>query len=636
IVTLAVGLLAWVFVADPIVDDTSRSVAARAAAVAYPAGDVVLMALLVTLLTVPGVRSATFRLLTVSLLLLLAADTAFAAMPRPDVGILKLMWLASYVGWGMAALHPTMVDLADAPSRRRPFTRRRLAALTGSVLIAPALALGQLVLGTHVDTWLVVAGASALSILVVARMALSIDELRSTTRQRDELQSRLLHEASHDSLTGVANGAAMRQLITSALVHGRRTGTPTTILLVEIDAFDDLVVRHGHARSDAVLRATAARLSALTTSPDLVGRLGAHRFVLLVDPEDHGGGLMMRDGRLMRAIGETIVAGGESVVVSACVGAAVGMDGGIDADELIDQAHVALRRAKATGCGTFEIFGDRIRHEMRQRDDVEAGLDRALDDGELAMRYEPVFAAQSEIIDGYEARVHWWRPGHGWQDPDTFLAIAAETDLICRIELWAVKTAIQHLADRTAQDPRQFADLAMAVPVSGRTLSSPGFVGAVEALLRHAGVEPHRLTISVAETTLVDVPHAVLDMTSLRDRGVFVGIHEFGTGHTPIGRLGSLPADILKIDESLVNSVEPGATELLALLVHAAHGCGMLAVAAGVADESRLAELRSMHYDSVQRSAPSPDDHCHSSALTADGTAPRRPHLFVVPDPPRS
>jgi diguanylate cyclase (GGDEF)-like protein len=638
IVVIAIGLLAWVFVADPIVDDTSRSIAARAAAVAYPAGDIVLMAMLVTLLTVPGVRSTTYRLLASSILLLLVADTAFAAVPQPNGSVLDLLWLSSYVGWGLAALHPTMAELADAPATRRsPFTTRRLVALTGSVLIAPALGLAQVLAGTHVDTWLLVGGASLLSLLVVARMSLNIDELRSTTRQRDDLESRLLHQASHDAVTGVANGASMRQLITLTLRRGQRTGTATTVLLVEIDDFETLVARRGHAVGDEVLRVTAARLCSLTADPEHVGRLDGHRFLLLIDPTYRPGAVATLDERLMQAVSEPFVVDGRSVDVSACVGAAVSMDGGTAADDLIDQAHVALRRAKATGRGTFEIFGNGLRHEMLERRDVEAALERAMEDGDLALQYEPVVAAQTEIVDGYEAQIHWWRPDHGWQDPARFLAIAAESDLVCRLEMWAITTAVQHLATRTSQDPQRFADLAMAVPVSGRTLSSPGFVDAIGTVLAQAGVEPHRLTISVAEMTLVDVPHAVLVMTTLQDRGVFVGIHEFGTGHTPLARLDSLPADVLKIDESLVNSDDPGAVELLALLVHAAHGCGMLAVASGVTDHGRLAALRSMHYDSIQ-GMPSWSDDLATSVSAGDATPPRpaRPHLFVVPDLPRS
>ncbi|MET0931895.1 MAG: bifunctional diguanylate cyclase/phosphodiesterase, partial [Aeromicrobium sp.] len=551
-----------------------------------------------------------------------------------DSRMLDALWLASYVGWGLAALHPSVTTISEAPHHRRPsFTTRRLVALTGSALIAPALALAQVVTGVHVDTWVMAVGASALSVLVIARMSLNIDELRATSRHRDELQSRLLHQASHDSLTAVANGAAMRRTIGSALRRGQRAGTAVSLLLVELDAFDELVTRHGHAAGDEVLRVTAARLCAVAADPEQVGRLGSHRFALLVDDAMTDRDTAALDERLMRAVSGAVALHGMTVEISACVGAAVNMDGGTDADALIEQAHVALRRAKATGSGTFEVFGDGFRREMLERRATDTALREALETDGLAVRYHPIVAVQSDIVDGYEARVHWARPDHGWQDPEEFLAVAADSELVCRIDRWVVKTAVRDLASWTALDHATYADLTVAVPISGRALSSPGFVETVESILREAGVEPHRLTIGVTEMVLVDVPTAVIDMTSLRDCGVFVSINEFGTGRTSISRLDSLPADILKIDESLVNSDDPGAHDLLALLVNAAHSCGMLAVAAGVAEPDRLTELRELRYDSVQ-GLFSPTNDPLSPAEPVHPSLGIRPRLRVVPDQP--
>ncbi|MCW2824624.1 MAG: hypothetical protein JWQ91_1541 [Aeromicrobium sp.] len=634
IVTVAAGLLSWVFVADPIVDDSSRSVAARAVAVAYPIGDVLLLAMLVALLTLPGVRSAPYRLLTVSIVLLLVADTVFAASPSTSyAGVLDLLWLTSYVTWGVAALHPKMSRISDAPHHRRPtFTNRRLAALVASALIAPALVLVQAVHGTHLDTWVVATGAGLLSLLVIGRMALNIDELRTTVRQRDELQSRLLHEASHDRLTGLLNAAAMHQLVGTALRRGQRDGTPVTFLLVCTDSFDDLVGRLGHVGGDELLRAVADRLQAGAPDPEQVARLDGELFAVCVDPgrPDDAAGV---GARLMQAVAAPLTVAGHAVTPSVCVGAAVSMDGGTEPDDLVGQAHVALRRARAAGSGTFEVYGEALRHEMLERRSTEDALRAALADGGLELHYQPIVAVQSEIVDGYEARVHWRRPGHGWQDSDHFLAVAAASDLGCDIDRWVIGTAVRHLATWTALDRRRFADLTVAVQVNGRTLSSPGFVEAVGAVLRDEGVEPHRVTIGVSEMTLVDVPRATLDLAALRDIGVFVSINEFGTGRTSIGRMDSLPADIIKVDKSLVNSADPGRYDLLALLVRAAHSCGLLAVAEGVADTDRLAELRAMQYDSALGLHSSTIDPAESGVTVMQATG-GHPHLRVVPDLP--
>lgn len=634
IVTLGAGLISWVFVADPILDDTSRTVASRAVAVAYPASDILLLGLLVALITASRARSVAAYLITAATVALVVADTIYASVTTEYGTNLDLLWLLAYLLWGLAALHPSMARLTEAPHHREPsITSRRLLSLCAAALVAPTLVLLQLTHNTHVDTWVVVTGASLLSLLVIVRLARNLEELRATRMHRDELQAQLFREASRDPLTGVANSPAMHQLIGAALRRGQREGTSVTVLLLDLDHVETINQRYGHLVGDQVIRIVADRLRAAAPDAEHVGRLAGDLFVVCTDssrPEHESASLATH---LMQAIDLPIALGGTTATLAASIGAAVSMDGGTDADELLQQAQVALRRAKAAGTGTFEIFGDALRQELIDRRDVEIALTEALDAGMLEVHYQPIVAVQSDIVDGYEARLHWNRPGHGWQDSTEFLAIAAMSDLICRIDLWAVATAAAHLAEWTRRDPTEFGDLTVSVTISGRTLGKVDLPDLVADILEQSGVAPHRLTIGVTEMALVDVPEATIQMTALRDRGIFVSVNEFGTGHTSIGQLRHLPADVIKIDSSLVSSDDPGSYDLLALLVNAAHGCGLLAVADGVPDADRLAELRELHYDSALGLHSSTSDPAESG-VTVLRSAARGPHLRVVPDLP--
>lgn len=633
IVTLGVGLLSWVLVADPIVDDSSTPWLERAIAVAYPAGDILLLALVVRLVAAPGTRSTAFRLLVAATVPLIAADTMFAMQTSTTYSaVLDIFWLVSYVLWGAAALHPTMAQLSTPTvARTAPFTARRLTALGAAVLIAPLLLIASVTHGLQVDTWTVVLGASVLSMLVVARMAYNIEEIRSTARQRDQLRSDLFHEASHDSLTGIANSPYMRQQIGAALRRGRRDGSSVGLLVVDLDDFDEINDRFGHGIGDLVLRNIAHRLRSLLRDVDVVGRLGGDQFVVLIDSVASDHDAMILAAHLLPTINQPVEVSGRTIPVSASIGATTSMDGGTEADQLLHEANVAIRRAKASGRGRIEVFDNRLRSELRERSTIDSELRAGLAAGEVTIHYQPVVAVHTEVVEGYEAQLRWDHPDRGLLGPEAFLSIAAASDLICDVDRWTLARATTELSELTAVDPGQFGDLTVTVSISGRTLASPSLAQDVVDALDNADLAPHRLTIGVTEMALVDVPNAMLPLSALRHAGVFVSIDDFGTGRTPIGQIQHLPADAIKIHSTLINSEEPGARELLALLVNAAHGSGLLVVAEGVDNIRQLADLRMLECDSAQGLYSASPDPTAGPVITHP-SARAAPRLRIVPD----
>lgn len=633
IVTLGVGLLSLVLVADPLLHDTGTPWLERAIAAAYPAGDILLLALVVRLVAAPGARSAAFRMLVTATVALIAADTVFAMQTNTTYApVLDGLWLVSYVLWGAAALHPTMAQLSTPTGvRTAPFTARRLVALGAAVLIAPVLLIANVTQGLHVDTWTVVLGASVISILVVARMAYNIEEIRSTRRQRDQLRSDLFHEASHDALTGMANGPYMRQQIGAALRRGRRDGSSVGLLVVDLDDFDEINDRFGHGVGDLTLRSIGQRLRSLVRDVDVVGRLGGDQFVVLIDSVASDHDAMILAAHLLPTINQPVEASGQVVAISASIGVTTSMDGGTEADQLLHEANVALRRAKVSGRGRIEVFDNRLRSELRERSTIESELRAAFAADEITIHYQPVVAVHTEFVEGYEAQLRWNHPDRGVLTAESFLPIAATSDLICEIDHWTLREATAELAELTAADPGRFGDLTITVSISGRTLASPSLVPDVTAALENADLAPHRLTIGVTEMALVDVPNAVLPLSALRHAGIFVSIDDFGTGRTPIGQIQHLPADAIKIHSTLINSEEPGARDLLALLVNAAHGSGLLVVAEGIEDIGQLADLRLLECDSAQGLYSASPDPTAGPVITHP-SARRVPRLRIVPD----
>ncbi len=613
VATLAVSLLCWTVLAEPLAT-SDQPWAARLVGVAYPVGDLLLLAVLALLVSTSGSRTPAFRLVVAAVLLLVTADTVYA-LPSVFGAVsgstaLDLCWLAAYVAWGAAALHPSMTALTDADDDgTADLTRLRLAALTTAVLVAPATFAVRLLLGADHDDWAFVLTSTAMVVLVVARMYGFVVQVRASTRERDRLADHLAHQAAHDPLTQVSSRARVLELVEAALHRARRSGSLVGLLYVDLDHFKRVNDTHGHHAGDAVLREVAARMRRLVRAGDTVGRHGGDEFVVLVEQVASEDDLVALADRLVAELDRPVplpdpAGAGREVTVGASVGVAVSRDGRTDAAGLLHEADAAAYRAKGAGRGRSEVFDEALRRELAERAEVEGALLAALAEedgaGRLVLHYQPVLDVVSGRTRGYEALVRWDRPGFGLLPPGAFVPVAERSTLVCALDRWVLREATRQLAAWTAEDAEAFDDVSVAVNVSGRHLTTDGLIDAVRDALARSGLAPHRLVLEVTETVLVAGPAVPQRLADLRAMGVRVGIDDFGTGYTSIGQLQHLHADVLKIDRSLVAATAPGTRELLRLVVHAAHAFGLSVVAEGVEDESQLSPVRLAGCDAVQ------------------------------------
>ncbi len=427
----------------------------------------------------------------------------------------------------------------------------------------------------------------------------SVERLVDSVRQREELQTALIHQAAHDSLTDLPNRTQARTLAAAALHRARRAGTMTGLLFVDLDGFKAVNDRHGHAAGDEVLRVVADRLRAILRSGDVVCRLGGDEFVVLVEQVADERELVDLAGRLLEAVSGPIHADGLDLRVGASIGIAVSRDAAVDADALFAEADAAAYRAKARGRGRAELFDESLRAQLSAHAELEAALAAALDAGELEVHYQPVVDVATGRLEGYEALARWYRPGVGMVPPGEFIPVAESSNLICDVDRWVLHEATRQVARWRAEDPSA-TDLTVAVNVSGRHLADPRVVQDVTDALLASGLPAGLLVVEVTETVLVNEPSAFGHLVALRELGVAVAIDDFGTGYTSIGQLATMPVDTLKIDRSFVASAGSGHAELVALVIRAAHTFGLTVVAEGIEEEGQLAWLRAQGCDFAQ------------------------------------
>jgi diguanylate cyclase (GGDEF)-like protein len=280
IIATGLGLLSWVFLMKPAATDSSLGVVGKVIATAYPAADVLLLALVARLLVGAGVHNTAFRLLAGSLLVMLAGDVGFAVLAQADAftpnNAINITWLLAYVLFGAAALHPSMAALSErAAERARRLTRRRLSLLTGVSLIAPVLLLGQAWGRGGIDAPAIGIGSIALFLLVVARMAGLIRQVERQAAQLERL-------AEHDPLTGVANRRAWDRTLPVEMDRSRRAGTPLAVALLDLDHFKRFNDQYGHQAGDQLLKSATGAWQSLLRSSDLLARYGGEEFAVLL------------------------------------------------------------------------------------------------------------------------------------------------------------------------------------------------------------------------------------------------------------------------------------------------------------------------------------------------------------------
>jgi diguanylate cyclase (GGDEF)-like protein/PAS domain S-box-containing protein len=411
---------------------------------------------------------------------------------------------------------------------------------------------------------------------------------------RTRLEGELTHLAHHDSLTDLPNRALLLDRARRMLATRRSEDVPATIVIVDLDGFKAVNDTGGHALGDAVLQEAGTRLRMLVRAGDTVARLDSDRFAVLLEDHEHSGGAMDVVTRMLGTLAEPYVVDGREYVVGATAGVAFGAAiSDCDADTLLVNAELALRAAKSTGRGRFEVFVPEMHEAAVRRTQLEAELRRAISAGEFILEYQPVFDLGSTDIVGAEALVRWNHPTRGVLPPSEFVAAAEESGLIVRLSRWVVEESCRQLA----RWRRAGFNIGIAVNLSPRQLAAPGLVESVAGALRTTGVPPSALTLEITETALVDSDDRTLaKLHLLRELGVLLAIDDFGTGYSSLSYLHRLPIDVLKIDRSYVSGVGVRAemTSLTTTIVRLGEELGLTLVAEGIEESDQLAGLAAM------------------------------------------
>ncbi|RMF42261.1 MAG: GGDEF domain-containing protein, partial [Deltaproteobacteria bacterium] len=284
--------------------------------------------------------------------------------------------------------------------------------------------------------------------------------------------------------------------------------------------------------------------------------------------------------------------------LSASIGIAIWPADGHDGMALLKSADIARSRAKEVGGNCYQFFASTMGESYLQSLVLENRLHRALEKGELGVRYQPLLDLHSGAIAGAEALICWQSQDGEAVSPAHFIPLAEETGLIEPIGEWVLH---QTCSQNAAWQQRQLPPIRVAVNVSARQFHRSDFTDVVAKTLQQTGLAPRWLALEVTETALMrDIEQARATLATLKRLGVSIVIDDFGTGHSSLSYLKQLPVDVLKIDQSFVEGV-PRSSEDSALtgaIIAMGHALGLGIVAEGV---ERLEQKEFLHQKGCDR-----------------------------------
>ncbi|MFG1418862.1 EAL domain-containing protein [Xanthobacter sp. V0B-10] len=453
----------------------------------------------------------------------------------------------------------------------------------------------------------------------IAMLAVHEHQLQAEISQRRRAEALAQAASRYDGLTGIANRALFLEDFAAALARARATQTRLAVLIIDVDAFQQVNDAHGYAAGDAVLIALAERLSAPLRGQEALARLGADEFILLYPLESEGTqDLFRRAERILKAAREPIAAPNGPLAVSVSIGIAKYPRDGDEQSGLLRRAETALAQAKGNGKNRYSLYDGTLDAHRRARLDTEAELRAGMERGEIVALYQPLVDLAHGRPRGFEALARWRHPTRGLLGAPQFIPIVEDAGLVGRL--------LAAMLERACADSRDWPDdITVAVNLSPPQLLDRDLPATILSLLSRMGVPPRRIELEITETALLqDFETARRTMSALREAGMRMSLDDFGTGFSSLRHLQELPLDKIKIDRSFTCRLLEDAhcRKIVSSMLGLASALGLATVAEGV-ERAEEAEWLRTHGCTLGQgyhfARPLPP--CEAGAMAASPTA---------------
>ena len=409
---------------------------------------------------------------------------------------------------------------------------------------------------------------------------------------------RLMHDAVHDSLTGLPNRELFMDRVSGAITRAREgQGNRPTVLFIDIDRFKNVNKSFGLVIGDSMLLTLGRRLSRHLNPQDTLARLGGDQFAILLISESDPHHVATLAERVRRALRTPMKISSKEIILTASIGIVVHDGTQATAQELLREGEIAMLRAKRGGADGIEIFNPSMRGEDESKLPLESDLREALERQQIAVLYQPITRLASNQLAGFEALLLWDHPTRGRLGADDFIPLAEESGLIVELGSYVLGQALDEAVRWHKVLPRDRDPLFVSVNVSTRQLFRQDMVQEIRLMLAREAVPKGTLKLEITESLVMENPERAVEiLTWLKTFGASLALDDFGTGYSSLSYLHRFPCDTIKVDRSLVrDSGLNGSTPLILRSVIAlAHELGKEVVAEGVETAADASYLRSI------------------------------------------
>jgi len=416
--------------------------------------------------------------------------------------------------------------------------------------------------------------------------------------------------AFYDPLTGLCNRRMLMERLRQTLASSARRSGLQALLLLDLDNLKTLNDTLGHQVGDLLLQEVARRIADCAHEADTVGRLGGDEFVVILEDlsevaEEAGAQAKAAAERILAAVSQPYLLDDRECLSASSMGITVFGDRQNTADEILQQADIALHMAKTAGRNTLRFFSPALQAAVNARATMEDGLRQAIKRKQFLLYYQPQI--ERGRMTGAEALIRWNHPGRGLVSPDEFIPLAEESRLILPLGDWVLETACKQIAAWAGHVETDH--LTISVNISALQFRQPEFVKHVLEAIDRTGAKPKNLKLELTESMLVEnVEEIIAKMTELKLYGLSFSLDDFGTGYSSLAYLKRLPLDQLKIDRAFVRDILVDVTSgaIAQTILSLGRAMDLSVVAEGVETEEQRGFLAGLGCHSFQGDLFSP------------------------------
>ena len=407
-----------------------------------------------------------------------------------------------------------------------------------------------------------------------------------------------------DSLTGLANRLAFREVLEARLLTLQAHSGELALLFIDLDDFKRVNDTLGHEEGDEVLNQLSLRVKNTLEKHGLPGsqvaRFSGDEFILLFLKSEIRNSSSELAEDLLAEVRKPLNLNGNPLYLTASIGITLFPFDANAAGVLLKNADIAMYQAKVAGKNCYRFYSRAMDQAVERRVQLEQDLRGAFERGEMGLMYQPIYNLIDNRIVGAEALMRWQHPRLGMVPPSTFIEVAEQSGLIEMLGRHALVLACNDAAMWPSTDKTQ---PFVSVNVSSKQLRGGELVDVVETVLASSGLKPHQLHLELTETAILsDENLASVLLSRIRATGVKVWLDDFGTGFSGLSHLRRVPVDGVKIDRSFVTDLlrDPDDLALTTSIIAMAHSLGITVVAEGIESEGQYAVLRERGCDQGQ------------------------------------